>query len=200
MTTSVVPRLQPLEPPHDAEVQRTLERMMGGTGIEPLKLFRIVAHNRRFLDKFRSTGTYLLNFGTIDPLEREIVIHRTCARCGSEYEWGVHVVVFGRSVGLTDEQLWSTVHGTADDPVWTARQALLVRLVDELHETSGVSDELWEQLAGTWSAEHLVELVALVGQYHTVSFLTNALGVELEDDARRFPAVPRNRGRIPSSS
>jgi 4-carboxymuconolactone decarboxylase len=188
MSTSAIRRLQPLEPPYDSEVQRTLKRMMGGMSIEPLKLFRVVAHNRNFLDKFRSTGSYLLNFGTLDPLEREIVIHRTCARCGSEYEWGVHVVVFGRSLGLSDEQLWSTVHGTGDDPVWSARQALLVRLVDELHETSAVSDQLWEQLANGWSAEQLVELVALVGQYHAVSFLTNALGVEVEEFAERFPA------------
>jgi 4-carboxymuconolactone decarboxylase len=187
MTTSAVPRLQPLEPPYEPEVQRTLERMMGNTEVEPLKLFRVVAHNQRFLDKFRSTGTYLLNFGTVDALEREIVIHRTCARCGSEYEWGVHAAVFGRSVGLSDEQLSSTVQGTADDPVWSARQALLIRLVDELHETSRVSDKLWEQLASNWRAEQLVELVALVGQYHTVSFLTNALGVELEGYAERFP-------------
>jgi 4-carboxymuconolactone decarboxylase len=188
MTTSAVPRLQPLEPPYEPEVQRTLERMMGGMEIEPLKLFRVVAHNQRFLDKFRSTGTYLLNFGTVDALEREIVIHRTCARCGSEYEWGVHVVVFGRSVGLSDAQLRATEHGSADDAVWSARQVLLIRLVDELHETSRVSDELWEQLASNWSAEQLVELVALVGQYHTVSFLTNALDVDLEDFAQRFPA------------
>jgi 4-carboxymuconolactone decarboxylase len=72
--------------------------------------------------------------------------------------------------------------------VWSARQVLLIRLVDELHETSRVSDELWEQLASNWSAEQLVELVALVGQYHTVSFLTNALDVDLEDFAQRFPA------------
>jgi 4-carboxymuconolactone decarboxylase len=186
--SAVDPRLQPLEPPYEAEVARTLERMMGGAGIEPLKLFRVVAHNRHFLDKFRSLGSYLLNFGTVDPAEREVVIHRTCARCRSEYEWGVHVSVFGRRLGLSDLQVRSTVHGTADDPVWSPRQALLVRLVDELHEASAVSDDLWALLTPRWSAEQLVELVALVGQYHLISFLTNALGVELEEYAERFPS------------
>jgi 4-carboxymuconolactone decarboxylase len=189
MSASVVdPRLQPLEPPYEAELQRTLDRMMGGPGIEPLKLFRVIAHNRALLDKFRSLGSYLLNFGTLDPVEREIVIHRTCARCRSEYEWGVHVAVFGRDVGLSDDQLWSTVHGTANDAVWSPRQALLIRLVDELHATSGLSEKLWAQLVGRWSPEQLVELLVVVGQYHTISFLTNALDVELEDYAERFPA------------
>src|SRR2546426_7776786 len=116
------PRIPALEPPYDPEVARTLERMMGGSGLEPLLLFRVVAHNKAILDKFRSTGSYLLNFGTIDPLEREIVIHRTCARCGAEYEWGVHVVVYGRRLGLSDEQIRSTVLGDARDPVWSDRQ------------------------------------------------------------------------------
>ena len=95
-----MPRLAPLDPPYDPEVARTLTRMMP-PGQEPLKLFRTVAHNRHLLDKLRSTGAYLLNFGTLDPADRELVIQRTCARCGCEYEWGVHAVVFGAQVGLT---------------------------------------------------------------------------------------------------
>src|SRR5688572_3893364 len=110
-------RIAPLSPPYEPEIASILERMMGHSGLEPLELFRVVAHNKAILDKFRSTGSYLLNFGTIDPLEREIVIHRTCARAGSEYEWGVHALVYASQVGLTEEQLRSTVHGTADDPV-----------------------------------------------------------------------------------
>src|ERR687898_1782653 len=158
MLTSATHRLEPLEPPYEAEVQRTLERMMGNREIEPLKLFRVVAHNRRFLDKFRNTGTYLLNFGTVDPLEREIVIHRTSARCGSEYEWGVHAVAYGRPLGLTEAQLAATVHGAADDPAWSEREALLVRLADELHDAAEVTDELWSELELHWSNEQLLEL------------------------------------------
>ena len=60
-------RIAPLDPPYQPEIQTILERMMGGAGIEPLRLFRVVAHNKAILDKFRSTGSYLLNFGTIDP-------------------------------------------------------------------------------------------------------------------------------------
>ena len=179
-------RLSPLEPPYDPEVERTLERMMP-PGVEPLKLFRTVAHNRQILDRFRSTGTYLLNFGTVEARDRELVIHRTCARCWSEYEWGVHVVAFGRPLGFTEEQLAATVHGGPGDGVWSQEQSLLIRLVDELHDTAAVSDDLWQALADGWTAEQLVELIAIVGQYHLVSFLTNALAIELEEHAARFP-------------
>jgi 4-carboxymuconolactone decarboxylase len=181
-------RLAPLEPPYEPEIARTLERMMGGPGIEPLKLFRTVAHNPHILDKLRSTGSYLLNFGTVDPLEREIVIHRTCARCGSEYEWGVHTLYYGARLGLSEEQIRATVRGGPHDPLWTPRQQLLIHLVDELHDTATVSDELWEEIREVWTPAQLVELLCLVGQYHTVSYFTNALRVDHEEQAARFPA------------
>ena len=183
----IAPRIAPLDPPFEPGVAETLERMMGGSGAEPLKLFRTVAHNPHVLDKFRSTGSYLLNFGTLDPAERETVVHRTCARCEAEYEWGVHATFYGESVGLTRDQVDATVLGGPDDPAWSGNQSLLVRLVDELHDTSTVSDELWGEIHDLWTPAQLVELVALVGQYHLVSYFANAFRVELEEYGARFP-------------
>jgi alkylhydroperoxidase family enzyme len=184
-----MPRLIPLDPPYDPDVGRTLERMMP-PGVEPLKLFRTVAHNPHLLDKLRSTGAYLLNYGTLPPADREIVINRTCARCGCEYEWGVHAAVFGAQVGLSDAQLAATVTATAEDPIWTEHQALLIAFVDQLHDTSTTDDTLWRRLSDHYDDAQLVELVVLVGQYHAVSYMANALGVELEESAARFPALP----------
>ena len=145
-------RIAPLDPPYQPEIQTILERMMGGAGIEPLRLFRVVAHNKAILDKFRSTGSYLLNFGTIDPLEREIVIHRTCARCGAEYEWGVHVIAYGRRLGLSEDRIRSTALGDAGDRVWSDRQRLLLRLADELFETNRVSSRSRLSRGCSWNS------------------------------------------------
>ena len=102
MTAAPPPRIEPREPPYPDALGNTLKRMMP-PGIEPLKLFRTVAWNEHVLERFRTTGAYLLNFGKLEPIDREIVIHRTCARCGCEYEWGVHAAVFARQVGLSEE-------------------------------------------------------------------------------------------------
>jgi len=185
-TDSTRQRVTPLRPPYDPELALTLKRMMP-PGQDPLKLFRTIAHNHNILDKLRSTGTYLLNFGKVPALDRELVIHRTCARCGCEYEWGVHAAVFGPVVGLTDAQLAATVHGSSEDPVWSEREALLIEMTDELHDTATISDPVWDALAQHYSEEQLVELLAIAGQYHAVSYFANALGVGLEDGARRFP-------------
>lgn len=175
-------RIPARQPPYEEKTAETLRRLMP-PGMDPIGLFRTVAHNPAILDKMRSTGAYLLNFGTIDPREREIVLLRTTARCSSDYEWGVHVMFYADAVGLTPEQVASTARGTADDACWSARDALLVRLADELHESSTVGDDLWKQLEDTWTAEQLIELIAIAGQYHFVSYLTNALGVEREPGA-----------------
>ena len=186
MASDTTTRISPLDPPYEPDVGRTLERMMP-PGVEPLKLFRTVAHNPHVLDKFRTTGAYLLNFGRIPAIEREILIHRTCARCDCEYEWGVHAAVFAGAVGLSPEQVEATVKGAWDDPAWSEREALLVRLADELHDTGTVSAELWSGLEAGWEAPELIELLAVCGFYHLVSFLANSAGVEREEAARRFP-------------
>ena len=179
-------RLQPLDAPYEPEVARTLERLMGGVGAEPLALFRTIAHNAALLDKLRTTGTYLLNFGTLEPLEREIVILRTCARCACEYEWGVHVAIFADAVGLSADQVAATA--TGDVEAWAAGHRSLIELVDQLHDTGTIADDLWRRLEAVYRPDQLVELVTLVGQYHTVSFTANALGVHLEPFGARFPA------------
>jgi 4-carboxymuconolactone decarboxylase len=179
-------RIAPLDPPYAPAIEETLRRMMP-PGVEPLKLFRTIARNPEVLDRFRSTGTYLLNFGKVDALDREVVIHRTCARCRCEYEWGVHVTVFGRPLGLSEDQITATVEGDAEHPAWSERQALLVRLADELHDEAAISDSLWERLAALWSEEQLIELIAVAGFYHLVSFLANGARVGLEQAGASFP-------------
>ena len=191
MSTQTEPRIGPLDPPYEPEVAETLRRMMP-PGVEPLNLFRTVAHNHAVLERFRTIGAYILNFGLVEPLDREVLLHRTCARCGCEYEWGVHAVAYGRPLGMSDEQLRATVTGGPDAPVWSDRQRLLVQLADELHDTAHVSDSLWTELSENWDSAQLIELIATAGFYHLVSFTANAAGVEPEPYAERFPTPLRS--------
>jgi 4-carboxymuconolactone decarboxylase len=184
------PRIPPLEPPYEPQVAESLRRMMPA-GVEPLRLFRTVAHNPAILERFRTIGAYILNFGCVDALDREVLLHRTCARCGCEYEWGVHAVAYGRPLGMSEGQLRATVHAGSDAPVWSDRQRLLLRLADELHDTATVSDSLWAELAEVWDDAQLIELIATAGFYHLVSFMANAARVQPEGYAERFPVATR---------
>jgi hypothetical protein len=77
--------------------------------------------------------------------------------------------------------------------LWSEREQVLIRLVDELHETSTVSDALWEQLAARWSTEQILELIIIVGWYHLISFVANIAQVEYEPWSARFPQKEREQ-------
>jgi alkylhydroperoxidase family enzyme len=187
-STATNSRIAPLEPPYDPDTEAMLKKWMPpGSPAEPLALFRTLAVHDELSSRMRVVGAGILGHGRIEPREREIVIHRTCARCGAEYEWGVHAVAFGKPLGLSDEQLAATVDGAPDDPVFSPRDALLIRLSDELHETCEVSDGLWSQLKQHYADDQLLELVITAGWYRLISYVINAAGVQLEPWAARFP-------------
>jgi 4-carboxymuconolactone decarboxylase len=189
-TARTTPRLAPLEPPYEPQIEDSLRKWMPPSSpLQPLALFRTLAVNHDLSSRMRVLGAGILGHGRIDPRQREIVIHRTCARAGAEYEWGVHSVVFGRPLGLSDEQLASTVHGAADDPVWSDGDALLIRLADELHDTCAISDELWSQLTSRYDPPQLLELITIAGWYRLIAYLINGLQIQPEDWAPGFPAA-----------
>jgi alkylhydroperoxidase family enzyme len=183
------PRIEPLAPPYGPDLEALLRRWMPpGSPIEPLALFRTLALHEQLFGRMRPLGAGLLGHGLLDRREREIVILRTCARAGAEYEWGVHARAFGAAVGLGEAQLAATAVGDASDPAWSERDALLVRLADELHEGAAVSDDLWAELAARWTAPQLVELLVLAGWYRLIAYVINGARVALEPWAARFPA------------
>jgi 4-carboxymuconolactone decarboxylase len=183
------PGIAPIEPPYSPDTAASLAKWMPpGADVEPLRLFRTLMVNEQLAGRMRALGAGILGrTATVPPPLREIVIHRTSALVGAEYEWGVHVASFGRSLGLTDDQLHSTVHGSWSDPCWNPDQAAAFRLSDELHHTGTLSDDLWSQLAAGFDPPQILELIITAGWYHLIGFVCNGARVELEEWAPRFP-------------
>lgn len=174
------PRIPPLAPPYDEELATTLKRLMGPVDAEPIALFRTLAHHPRLLERFRSTGTLLVNYGTVPPRERELVILRTTARCGAWYEWAVHVAVFAAEVGLDDDLVSLTRAVPLPADGLSGEDRLVLELCDALHDGATVPDDVWDGLAATRSPAQLLELLALAGQYRTIAYYVNAVRIEPE--------------------
>jgi alkylhydroperoxidase family enzyme len=181
MTTPA--RIAPVQPPYEPPLQAVFDAIMRGK--PPLVLFTTLARDARLFEKFR--GGSLLDRGHLTLRQREVVINRTTARCGSEYEWGVHVAIYGEKAGFTPEQIRSFVHGSATDRCWDEADAVLLRFCDALHANCTVDDALWNELRETFSEEAMLELILLAGFYRTVSYLTNSLALPPEGFAARFP-------------
>jgi len=179
-------RVSPATEPFPADVQAWLTRTMP-PGKPPLVLFATLARDPRLFGRFFAGG--LLDRGHLTLRQRELVILRTTALCRSEYEWGVHIAIFGARVGVDALQTRSLVAGSADDACWSPQDAVILRLCDALHRDCTVDDALWAALRAIFSEEAMLELLLLAGFYRTVSYLTNALQLPLESDAGRFPAI-----------
>ena len=176
-------RIAGLEPPYAPEIQGQFDRIMRGA--PPLTLFRVVASNARAWEKFRAGG--LLDHGPLSIREREIVIDRTCALIGCEYEWGVHVAIFADAAGLTGEQVRATVLDGADAACWSAAEQALIAAVDALHARATLGDAEFRALSAHYDDAKIFEIILLCGFYRTVSYLANGLALPLEQNAARFP-------------
>jgi alkylhydroperoxidase family enzyme len=176
-------RIAPLDPPYAPDIQEQFDRIMRGA--PPLTLFRVMARHKRAWDKFRAGG--LLDRGPLDLRQREIVIDRTCALTGCEYEWGVHVAVFAAPAHLTDEEVRATVHEGADAPCWTVAERTLIAAVDALHHRATLSEGEFKSLSAHYDDDQILEIMLLCGFYRTVSYLANGLALPLEEKAARFP-------------
>ena len=179
-----MPRLTPLDPPYPPEIQAQFDRIMRGA--PPLVLFRMMAAHPRAWEKFR--GGSLLDRGPLSLREREIVIDRTCALNGCEYEWGVHVAAFAGAAHLTNEEVRATVLGDATSSCWSPPEQALIATVDALHHRATLSYPEFAALSAHYDAEKILEIILLCGFYRTVSYLANGLRLPLEENAARFPA------------
>jgi alkylhydroperoxidase family enzyme len=178
-------RITPAEPPYEPAIAAELERIMP-PGVPPLMLFRTLARSPRIFAKLFAGG--LLDKGPLGLRQREIVIDRTTARLGCEYEWGVHIALFAERVGFKAEHVAATVAGPSDAVCWTPEEQALIALVDDLVDRRAIAQATWTRLATHFDEAQILEAIALVGYYHTISFLCVGLQLPLESYAARFPA------------
>ncbi len=84
-------RITPLSQPYPDALAAALNALTPDGGDAPM-LFRIIGTSERAWQKF--IGGSLLDKGPLPMRERELVIFRTAARIGADYEWGMHATLF----------------------------------------------------------------------------------------------------------
>jgi alkylhydroperoxidase/carboxymuconolactone decarboxylase family protein YurZ len=174
--------LTPIEGPFDPDVDAVLATYPRRDGYL-LSLFRVFANSRRFLRK--GVANLLDRDSPLPMRQREIVILRVTANLDCEYEWGVHVAAFAKHVGLTAAQVAATRERNAGS--WPAEEALLIRVVDELCGCGTLTDATLAAFQQSWDLAAQLEILALCGNYHTISFVANVARLPGEAFAERFP-------------
>jgi 4-carboxymuconolactone decarboxylase len=175
-----------LDPPATVsdEVAATLE-MTAPPGGEPPGTIAVLAHAGELMGPFLGWAAALALNGRLPKRDHEILAMRAAYNCRSAFEWGEHAV-FCRRDGLSEDEIAGIATGP-DRPGWSARDAALLRAADELHTTSTISEATWGELAATYDAGQLVEVVYVVGQYTMLSMVANGLGISGAPDLDPLP-------------
>ena len=151
-------------------------RMAGRvTGTEPPAVFLTLGRHRRLFWGWLLFAGALMPGGKLPRRETELVILRVATLTGNEYELTQHRRL-GRRAGLAAEEIDRVAEGP-DAEGWAARERLLLRVTDELHEKQDLSDETWAELRGHLDERESIELVMLVGHYTMLATTLTTLRV-----------------------
>jgi AhpD family alkylhydroperoxidase len=171
------PRIAPGGPAEIGRVNHGVARLIGAaSGGPPPHVFTTLARHRRLFRRWLRFAGALMPGGILPRADSELMILRVAHNTGCDYEWGHHERL-GAAAGLTAEQI-AAVRDGPEAPLWTPRQALLLRAADELHADRTLSDELWAQLRPLLADDELIELCLLVGHYEMLAMTLNALAVQ----------------------
>lgn len=177
--------LRALEEPYGDDIAQALARYPRIDG-ELLALFRTFANSKRFLEK--GVSNLLDRESPLTLREREIVILRVTANNKCEYEWGVHIAVFSNAARFTKKQIRDVCSSRVDPLLWSSEELALLEAVDQLCFTGRIAGKNLVAFQQNWTVEKQLEIIALCGTYHTISFVANVAELPCEPFAARFPA------------
>lgn len=185
-------RLPLKEPPYSPEQERNIKnntKFKGG--LSPLNLRLALANHVPLGTAFQEIAHKILFESEVNARYREIAIIRTGALTRCEYEWGMHVSIFAEKCSLDSHLIQELTLKLSwhdfNEENWSKQDLLTVRMTDELHRFSTISDETWTQMTDEWPMEQVIELIMASGVYHMASFFLNSASVPLEVGQEHFP-------------
>lgn len=180
------PRIVPV--PASALTEADRKEGLGPYGADPSGAFRTCVINRPlcsawgvFLNFFNEMPSKL----SLSFRDKELVILRTCWLSDLDYVWSNHVGI-GKTAGLTDEEI-KRITGGPEVQGWSARDAAVLRAIDDLHKDQFVHDAAWKALDEHYDEKQIMEIIFLVGQYEMTAMFLNSMGTPLEPGKTGLP-------------
>jgi 4-carboxymuconolactone decarboxylase len=173
MTRQVSSRIVAPPPDLDDAAARLLAKLPQGQN-GPLNLMAALINNP---DAIRAWGrfTAALFAGTLTPYERELLILRTAWNVQSSYEWGNHVEL-ALNAGRTSDEILALTKPAVESN-WSAADALLIAIADDLHDVGEIRDATWTAAVDARPLDQIIEIIFVVGVYHVVRSLVGSLAV-----------------------
>ena len=179
------PRLTPLAEGEWTDVHKTIVAKYAADG-RPGNALRTLLNIPALADSFLSFPAYLTKGSTLSPRHRELLILRTAWLLNNDYIWSEHVPA-ARTAGLTAGDVRRVAEGP-DARGWSAFEATLLRVADQLFRNSFVNDADYKAMTAEFDVHHTMDAVMTVADFLTLGSMYNALGIQPD---------PWNPDRIP---
>lgn len=178
-------RIAPLARPYPEALAPALNALTPEGGDAPM-LFRIIGTSQRAWEKF--AGGSLLDKGPLPMRERELVIFRTAARIGADYEWGMHANLFAERCAIDHDQLEALAKKDAKSGGWSESDAALIATVDILIDRRHLDDAEFARISEHFSSDQIFEIVQLVAFYQGVALIIGTFDIPQEPGTSPIPA------------
>jgi hypothetical protein len=157
-------------------------------------MFRTFVHHPALTTVHSPFVQYVKNSTNLPVRQRELAIMRSAWLGGVDDQYVNHTKI-ALECGLTQEELDRVPLGP-DAPGWSVDDAVVLRGVDELHSWCRIGDDTWAALARQYDERQLIEFLLLVGNYRTLSYVQNSVGIRPVTGTT--PNIPGNRFRFPA--
>jgi alkylhydroperoxidase family enzyme len=140
----------------------------------------VLANHPELAIPYYTFGKHLLLTSTIAVRPRELIVLRTAWLQKCEYEWHYHVG-YAVTAGLTMEEI-AAIRDGWQSPVWDGKDEdrAVLRAVDELIETSRISDEAYDALSVHFDKQQMMDLVFTIGNYVMLGWAVATFGIPVE--------------------
>ncbi|WP_327144955.1 carboxymuconolactone decarboxylase family protein [Nocardia sp. NBC_01327] len=126
----------------------------------------------------------LLHRDSLRGIDRELVILRTTWNVGGYFPYAAHVPVTRLLRGGRDAQ--QAIQRGPEDAAWRPREAALLRVVDDLRHTLGITPETRAEAERHLSERQLMEIAAISTLYETVAMTFGSVGFRMPGAVGRF--------------
>ncbi|AFA73557.1 putative carboxymuconolactone decarboxylase [Gordonia polyisoprenivorans VH2] len=158
-------------------------------GIDPKYLtqpiWTMLLRRPKYARALYSVLTDLLFRNTLPERLRELLIMRIGWATNAEFEWAQHWKVAGQ-LGVPEADILAVRDWSASDRFDPADRAAL-RAADEVIAEGVISDETWAALGEHFGEEDLIELVAVLATWYSVSIMVRSLHVPLDEGMQSWP-------------
>ncbi len=174
--SKIKPRIAPLPEADWTAEQRAMAEPTASRYGMVFNVLRTLMRNMPLLTSWNALAGHLMTRSSLSPRERELLIMRVAWQTQSDYEWGQHVLM-SKAAGLTAAD-HERIKAGPDSAGWEPLEAAMLTAVDELLESTQMSDATWSTLAAQLNEMQLTDLIFTVGQYNMLAMALKTLRVE----------------------